>query len=275
MLVTSAYSHRVDGFSMGARLTFVDLTDRAAIRYRHVLLVEPFVRDNGAVDVRPVQVHAGGIVWHADYLHVAGTARGFSSFHLDDIVRAPTGDASRLRIRDESPATVDTFGHRYVLPVRFTYNAGTAAGVRRMRYSFASLDRSTTPHEIVVGEYGRGRYPTRLARYPIDPVTSLLHLNEGASHPTLLSYGGVPRMQGAAVVDGTWFVSTSDGPFRPRQRLARRARQADRAPAGASGRPGGHRLLAAARRALVGQRVPGRPLRVRDEPGRAHRGRLS
>ncbi len=214
VLVTSAYSHRVDGFSMGARLTFVDLTDRAAIRYRHVLLVEPFMRDNGAVDVRPVQVHAGGIVWHADYLHVAGTARGFSSFHLDDIVRAPTGDASRLRIRDESPATVDTFGHRYVLPVRFTYNAGTAEGVRRMRYSFASLDRSTTPHEIVVGEYGRGRYPTRLARYPIDPVTSLLHLNEGASHPTLLSYGGVPRMQGAAVVDGTWFVSTSDGPFR-------------------------------------------------------------
>ncbi len=214
VLVTSSYSRRVDDFSMGSRLTFVDVTDPDAIRYRHVLLVEPFLRDDGAVDVRTVPVHAGGIVWHGDYLHVAGTARGFSSFHLDDIVRAPVGDASRLRIRDDSPATVDTFGHRYVLPVRFTYDAGTAAGVRRMRYSFASLDRSTTPHAIVVGEYGRGRYPTRLARYPVDPVTSLLHADEGASHPTLLSYGGVPRMQGAAVVEGTWFVTTSDGPLR-------------------------------------------------------------
>jgi hypothetical protein len=213
VLVTSSYSRRVDDFTMGSRLTFVDLTDRDAIRYRHVLLVEPFLRDDGSVDVRPVQVHAGGIVWHGDYVHVAGTARGFSSFHLDDIVRAPVGDAARLRIRDESPATVDAFGHRYMLPVRFTYDAGTAAGVRRMRYSFASLDRSTTPHAIVVGEYGRGRYPTRLARYPVDPVTSLLHADEGASHPTLLSYGGVPRMQGAAVVDGTWFVTTSDGPL--------------------------------------------------------------
>jgi hypothetical protein len=214
VLMTSSYSRPVDGLGMGSRLTFVDLTDLDAIRYRHVLLVEPFIRDDGRVDVRPVQVHAGGIVWHGDFVHVAGTERGLSSFHLDDVVRVPAGDASRLRIRDEPPATVDAFGHRYLLPVRFTYDAGTAAGVRRMRYSFASLDRSTTPHAVVVGEYGQGRYPTRLARYPVDPVTSLLHADEGASHPTLLSYGGVPRMQGAAVVDGTWFVTTSNGSLR-------------------------------------------------------------
>ena len=63
-----------------------------------MLLVEPFLRDDGSVDVRPVTVHAGGIVWHGDHVHVAGTARGFSSFRLDDIVRVtgrrrdPAGD---------------------------------------------------------------------------------------------------------------------------------------------------------------------------------------
>jgi len=212
LLVTSSYSHVVDGFSMGARLTVVDLTDPRAIRYRHVLLVEPFVHDDGSVDVRPVTVHAGGIVWHGDHIHVAGTARGLSSFRLDDIVRAPTGDASRLRIRDDR---VDTFGHRYLLPMRFTYDGRARAGVDKMRYSFASLDRSSDPPQLVAGEYGRSTMTTRLVRYAVDPSTSLLHADdEGAAHPVVLENGGVPGMQGAAVVRGTWFVTTSRGRFR-------------------------------------------------------------
>jgi hypothetical protein len=215
VLVTSAYSQDVDGFTMGSRLTFVDVGDRRDIRYRHVLLVEPVVRSDGTLGVRPVTVHAGGIVWHGDYVHVAGTRRGFTSFRLDDVVRVPTGDATRMRVRDESPRTVDMFGHRYVLPVRFTYDARTGPGVERMRYSFASLDRSTTPHELVVGEYGRGKQTKRLARYPIDPETSLLRSSEdGGCHPSLLTDDGVSGMQGAAVVDGTWFVTNSRGRFK-------------------------------------------------------------
>ena len=212
LLVTSAYSHEVDGFGMGARLTFVDLTDPSDIRYRHVLLVEPFLRDDGAVDVRPVTVHAGGIVWHGDYVHVAGTARGFTSFRLDDIVRVPTGDATRLRVRDDR---VDGFGFRYLLPVRFTYDAHAGHGLPRMRYSFASLDRSTTPHELVAGEYGRGEMTTRLVRYEVDPATSLLRAeDDGRSTPTMLDDGGVRGMQGATVVNGIWFVTTSRGRYR-------------------------------------------------------------
>ena len=212
ILVTSAYSHEVDGLGKGARLSFVDLTDTGAIRYRHVLLVEPFLRDDGAVDVRPVTLHAGGIVWHGDHVHVAGTARGFSSFRLDDILRVPANDASRIGVRD---STVDVFGYRYVAPVRFTYDARASRGLPRMRYSFASLDRSTTPHELVAGEYGRGEQTSRLVRYEIDPTTSLLRADvDGACHPSVLEEGGVPGMQGAAVVDGTWFVTTSRGRFR-------------------------------------------------------------
>ena len=84
-----------------------------------------------------------------------------------------------------------------------------------MRYSFASLDRSTTPHEMVVGEYGRGSQSTRLARFEIDPESSLLRTSvAGECRPSLLSDGGVMGMQGAAVVDGTWFVTNSRGRFR-------------------------------------------------------------
>jgi hypothetical protein len=212
VLMTSSYSHELDGISHGARLTLVDLTDPSDLRYRHVLLVEPFLHDDGSVDVRPVTVHAGGIVWHGDHVHVAGTARGFSSFRLDDIVRAPAGDATRLRVTGER---VDTFGYRYLLPVRFTYDAHAGDGTDKLRYSFASLDRSTSPHRLVAGEYGRGDMTNRLVRYEIDPVSSLLHAEtDGRSVPLTLDAGGVPGMQGATVVDDTWFVTTSRGRFR-------------------------------------------------------------
>lgn len=215
VLVTSAYSQTLDGVNHGARLSFVDLTDPGAIRYRHVLLVEPFLRDDGSVDVRPVRVHAGGIVWHGDHLHVAGTTRGFSSFRLDDIVRVPAGDASRLRIRDGSSATVDAFGYRYLLPVRFTYDARTEAGSTKMRYSFASVDRSTSPHHLVAGEYAHRSGPTRLARFAIDADTSLLSVaSDGRSVPVTLEEAGVFAMQGATVVNGTWFLTTSRGRYR-------------------------------------------------------------
>ncbi len=212
VLITSAYAHDVDGVHRGSRISVVDLTDRDAIRYRHVLLVEAFLHDDGAVDVRPVKVHAGGIVWHGDYLHVAGTARGFSSFRLEDVLAAPGGDRGRLGVHADR---VDTFGYRYVLPVRFTYTAHAEPGLAALRYSFASVDRSRTPHELVAGEYGRDDQTTRLVRFEIDPETSLLRADDaGRCHPTALEEGGVPGMQGACVVNGTWYVTTSNGRFR-------------------------------------------------------------
>jgi len=212
VLITSSYSHDIDGLHKGARLSVFDLSDPTAIRYRHVLLVEPFLRGDGSVDVRPVKLHAGGIVWHGDHVHVAGTARGFSSFRLDDIVSVAANDGTRIGIRGDR---VDVFGYRYVVPVRFTYDARAARGLTRMRYSFASLDRSSTPHALVAGEYGRDGQTSRLVRYEVDPVTSLLRADEdGTCHPAELLDDGVPGMQGAAVVDGTWFVTTSRGRFR-------------------------------------------------------------
>lgn len=211
VVCTSWYSRNVGGLNKGARVTFVDITSPAEPRYRHVLLVEPVLTPSG-VTVRPVQVHAGGVVWHGDHLYVAGTASGICSFRLDDIMRVPTsGDHSSLGL--SASGEVDSFGYKYFLPVRFRYDAVADHGFELMRYSFLSLDRSTSPHQLVVGEFGRGSMSTRLALYELDHTTSLLRTQEdGCARPLALFDDGVRGMQGATVVDGTFYVTTSAGP---------------------------------------------------------------
>jgi hypothetical protein len=177
----------------GSRLSFLDLARR---RYRHVLLVEPT-----EAGVRPLRVHAGGVVWHGPYLHVAATARGFVTCRVDDLLRVPAA------------GLVETYGYRFLLPMRFAYRAGTDAGLERLRYSFLSLDREAS--QLVVGEYGGASQTQRLARFPVDPVTSFLVEEEGISHPLALDDGGVVRAQGAAVARGWWYLTSSHGPRTP------------------------------------------------------------
>lgn len=109
------------------------------------------------------------------------------------------------------------FGYRYVLPVRFSYQPFTAEGLPALRYSFMSLDRGSSPPALVAGEYAvRKDQTTRLARFPLDTATGLLETgDDGAVRPLSLDDGGVRRMQGAAVVDGVWHVTVSNGPWRP------------------------------------------------------------
>ena len=195
----------------GSRISFVDLH---SLRYRHVLLVQPVVRD-GRVDLEPLTVHAGGIVWCGPYLHVAGTAKGLFSCRLDDILRIPDP------VFDPDPDKVGrdgdrlaTYGYRYVLPVRFTYRAQSDKGAAAMRYSFLSLDRSGDRPRLVAGEYGRARQTTRLASYALDPDSFHLHCgDDGVSLPERLEERGQPGMQGAALVRDTWYVTSSHGPW--------------------------------------------------------------
>lgn len=188
------------GGKQGSRVTFLDLDAR---RYRHVLLVVPTLED-GVAGLEPLHVHAGGIVWAGGYLHVAATARGFFTCRTADVLRLP----------DDS--TLPTFGYRYVLPVRFQYQAVTADGVERLRYSFLSLDRESDPPALVVGEYGRGEGRTRrLTRFPLDPASMLPVTGEdGAARPLGLE-DGVGQMQGAVVARGRLHVTTSHGPWVP------------------------------------------------------------
>ena len=159
-----------------------------------------------------------------------------------------------------------SYGYRYVLPVRFSYQAYADDGNDPLRYSFLSLDRSSDPPELVAGEYGRSGQTTRLARYHLDPDTLMLQSgDDGLSRPIGLDEGGVSRMQGASIVGGRYHVTVSHGPWKPgsvyvgtpgdfvEHRLA--------TPDGSRG----HRLLALDRALLVGQRAPPPALGVLDE----------
>jgi hypothetical protein len=190
VIVTSAYAKNRVGLTVASRISIVDL---ATLRYRHVLLVRPLLW-SGRPIMRPLRVHAGGLVWLGpSYLHVAGVRRGIFTCRMQDILKVPPSRA--------------TLGHHYVLPVRFSYSA--AAG--NMRYSFLSLDRSVSPPEIIAGEYGRESMPTRLARFQVEG-DHLTTEAAGTSAPTLFDDRGVSHMQGAVTVGGTWYVTQSRGP---------------------------------------------------------------
>ncbi len=186
--------------NQGSRLTFYDLDTR---RYRHVLLVVPELKD-GKLQLVPLRVHAGGIVWHGPYLHIAATSKGIFTCRVDDLFQAP-----------EEVAAASTHGYRYVLPVRFSYKAVTDEGHERLRYSFMSLDRGASPPELVAGEYGRGDRTRRLARFPIDQDTRLLETaDDGLARPAGLD-DGVGQMQGAVVARGRFHLTVSHGPRMP------------------------------------------------------------
>lgn len=197
LLVTSWYAKDLRGGHEGSRITVVDVD---ALRYRHVLLVVPELHDD-EVRMLPLRVHAGGLVWVGPYLHVAGTRRGMFTCRMDDILAVAPGE--------------ETFGYSYVLPVRFAYHASAEEGVEQLRYSFLSLDRSAEVPHLVAGEYGRGDMTTRIVRYPLDPETHHLHAEEdGVSRPVWFDERGVGHMQGATIVRGTFYVTTSRGRWR-------------------------------------------------------------
>jgi hypothetical protein len=179
----------------GSRISIVDLE---TLRYRHVLLVVP-TTDGSRTAFQPLGAHAGGLVWGGPYLHVAGTRRGLFTCLMDDIIEVEPGPLS--------------FGHRFVLPVRFSYEA--ADDRDEMRYSFLSLDRSTDVPHLVAGEYARGDMTRRLVRYPLDPKTYYLTAEQdGVSRPVSFDERGVGHMQGAAIVHGRFYVTTSRGRWR-------------------------------------------------------------
>jgi hypothetical protein len=161
----------------GSRVSVLDLDRR---RYRHVELV----RADEDGDHQPLAVHAGGLAWHGPWLHVAATRSGFWTCHVDDVVRTRDG---------------------YVWPARFAHRPVDGD----LRFSFLSVDVTTTPHELVVGEYGSASQTRRVAVFPIDPATLLPGLVGS------ISDHGVVRAQGMVRIDGELHATASHGPWRP------------------------------------------------------------
>ncbi|UPK74107.1 hypothetical protein MU582_16940 [Nocardioidaceae bacterium SCSIO 66511] len=211
LLAVSWYAKPRRGVRKGSRITFLDLDSRA---YRHVLLVVPSLDQTGRLRLDPLHVHAGGIVWHANRMHIAATRQGLYTACLDRLLRVP----DRRRVRDRDDLGIDgdqvaTAGYRYVLPVCSRYLAESDDDVEPFRFSFVSLTRSPTEPLLVAGEYGRGTMTRRLATFAVDPNSGELVTDaDGAAHPRLYD-NGVRNMQGAVVADGTWYVTRSRGPW--------------------------------------------------------------
>jgi len=220
VLVVSWFAQQRRGATQGARITVVDRRDPRRPRYHHVLLVEPVRveagRGEAGVTMRPVEIHAGGLAVVGDRLHVAATYGGLRTFLLSDI----------LRTRGRGP-----FGYRRVLPQSGHERLVGGEGDERMRFSFVSLERDSSggADHLVVGEFGPDGAGRRLGRIPVDPASHGPASHGPASHDSAshesasresasrrvevadLHEPGIPRMQGAAVIDGTWFVSASHG----------------------------------------------------------------
>lgn len=195
LLVAGWSSRQVDGEDHGSRLSVVDAESLA---YRHVLLAvagESF----GEPVLKPLVVRAGGLAWFGEWLYVAGTRRGLFGCRLDDIIEVQPGP--------------DSFGHRYVLPVRRAYVSHPPQGVEKLRYSFCSVARGTAwgPAQLLAGEYGLDGETCRLVRFALDPTTGELRGAPGGHQPEDLDDRGICQTQGAAVVDGTWYLTTEHG----------------------------------------------------------------
>ncbi|HEY6740027.1 MAG TPA: hypothetical protein VI076_14380 [Actinopolymorphaceae bacterium] len=209
-VVTSWYDHAEDGIDKGVRLSFVDWSAPSSPTYRHVLLVEPYTRSDGKASFRAVNIHAGGMFWYGYYLYVADTSNGFRVFDMRHIWRVTTGDKNKIGL--QSDGTYHAHDYKYVLPQAFRYLDSTTNGVAQLRFSFASLDRTSTPDSVIVGEYGNPGSGTRLVRFPIDYTNRLLKVSaDGYVHATEAHTVSVTSMQGATAVDGKFHISTSDG----------------------------------------------------------------
>jgi hypothetical protein len=190
VLLVSWFAQQRRGATQGARITVVDRRDPRRPRYHHVLLVEP-AHEGSVVGMRPVQIHAGGLAVVGDRLYVAATYGGLRTFRLSDI----------LRLRGRGP-----FGYRHVLPQSGHERLLGGEGDARMRFSFVSLERATTGggDHLVVGEFGPESGGRRLGRVPVGTESTRVELVD-------VHEPGIPRMQGATVVDGSWFVTASHG----------------------------------------------------------------
>ncbi|KAG6888989.1 hypothetical protein C0992_006865, partial [Termitomyces sp. T32_za158] len=174
---------------------------------RNALLVEPYTDSSGNPNFKAVKVHGGGIMWYGNLLYVVDTNNGIRVFDLNHIYKVTVGDA----IGRQSSTDYEAYNYLYVVPQTLSYKASTLASP--MRWSFIALDRTTTPDSIVVGEYAADNTvpAPRLVRFSIDYTTRLLFTTNGVATATWAYQVDILRMQGALSINGTFYISRSNG----------------------------------------------------------------
>jgi hypothetical protein len=193
----------------GMRLSFIRKTFMDDIRYRHILMVEPYVDANGKANFKRVSGHAGGLVWYKNLLYVADTTKGFRVFDMNHLMRVKTGDKNAIGYQ-AGKNEYHAYNYKYVLPMVNRYKLCDESCCAR--FSFCGLDMSTNPPLIVAGEYTDKNKKSRLHSWEIDPATGWLDMDPGQNTATadVLFYPAAKRMQGALSWGGEYYISSSD-----------------------------------------------------------------
>ena len=206
-IVSWYHKPEVEGtsFNKGVRLALYDVTSMSDIKYRLLLLVEPIM--NGTTpDFKAVPIHAGGMVWFGDLLYVADTTNGLRVFDMGRILQVQTGNSSWIG-KVSNADGYHAFNYLYVVPQVSRYKLCSSSCCTR--FSFVSLDRSTTPFSLLSGEYTADSITGRVVRWPLDSTTGLLALTDGRVQATEAFFPGIDNIQGALSWKGQYFFSCS------------------------------------------------------------------
>ncbi|MEV4838038.1 hypothetical protein AB0K05_26240 [Nonomuraea sp. NPDC049486] len=188
----ATWYYRPEAGERGIRVTFLS---PSTLKYRHALLVE--AAPDGSY--KPIDIHAGGVACYGDLLYVADTTRGLRVFDLNNVLdltsaQAGVGDGERV---GRHGGRLHAFGYRYVIPQTDFWRVA----VKGARFSFVGLDRSTTPHTLISGEYAEDHREGRVVRWNL----------ELDGEPADAFVMGHEKIQGAISRDGRWYLSQSAG----------------------------------------------------------------
>ncbi len=210
------------GRNSSVRVSFCELTAGASPRYCHVLLAEPVRRwGREAIELKPIRLHAGGIVWRGPHLYVADTLRGLRVFAIDEMLEVA---------RTSAPGCVGYregrwygAGHRYVMPQVGALRMGLVRSIidRGPRFSFLSLGRGVdgASDSVISGEY-RARQPgARLVSWPLFGEEEGLSAGATVRASSALTTGRT-NLQGALPIGNHLLLASSGGGRRGSGRLA-------------------------------------------------------
>lgn len=235
-ILVSWYDKRL-GTEKGVRVSFLD-PDTG--RYQHVLLAYPYTNSAGEASYEYLDtpqsgdnggIHAGGIAWYGNYLYVADTTRGVRVFdmrYIFDLETAGNGDTTDGDRVGRHGDTYYGFGYRYVMPQVDAWvndagpdndGDGECENSGAPKFSYVSVDRSATPHQLVTGEYCRAPADEtdddaygRVATWPLDAGSGRPQPDaDGVWRASSAHRLPRPNIQGAVSHDGTWFLSRSRG----------------------------------------------------------------
>lgn len=199
LVLVSWYARRTS--HKGVRVSVVDITDPKRIRYRHLLLVEPRITPAGPTFV-PVPIHAGGIVLYKNLLYVVDTDAGIRVFDTDRLIK--TRPDVRKTQCGVSEGGAYAFDYRYAIPMVEYYRQPSA---QEMRFSFVSLDRTSVPHTLWVGEYSGSTMEGYAASFPLDPATARLAIERGRVESLMTLRTNRQRTQGFVAAHGAYVLS--------------------------------------------------------------------